>query len=68
MKKFALWEVQSLDKRIQYEKSLEVEIVRTRAMEQYGVYDLASTLPHTTTHCFVSVDSWADGYIDSDQD
>ena len=37
MKKYALSQIQALARRLEYEKSLEVEIVRTRAIEQYGV-------------------------------
>ena len=37
MKKFALYQVEALAKRKKYEKSLETEIVRTRAMQQYNV-------------------------------
>lgn len=37
MKKFSRYQVEALARRLDFEKSLAVEIVRTRAMEKYDV-------------------------------
>ena len=37
MKKFARSQVEHLSRRLEYEKSLSIEIVRTRAMREYDV-------------------------------
>ena len=46
MKKFARSQVEHLARRLEYEKSLSIEIVRTRAMNEYGVsvYIVYSTM------------------------